>query len=81
MSPNRGLKIDEISSEPEGDIAWHGMLDLDPHVRRGYREIRVKFKVKGDADAAAIKELVQKSPVFDTLAYPVRIKVEVAKVE
>jgi uncharacterized OsmC-like protein len=76
----RGLNIEGISSELEGDIDLQGLLDIDPNVRSGYREIRVKFKVKGDADEATIQELVQKSPVFDTLSNPVRIKVEVEKV-
>lgn len=77
---SRGLNLEEISSEFEGDIDLHGLLDLDPKVRSGYREIRVKFKVKGDADEATIQELVRKSPVYDTLANPVRIKIEVEKV-
>lgn len=76
----RGLKIEEISSEYEGDIDLQGLLDLDPNVRSGYREIRVKFKVKGDPDEATIQELVRKSPVYDTLANPVRIKIDVEKV-
>jgi uncharacterized OsmC-like protein len=77
---SRGLNIEDISSEFEGDIDLHGLLDLDPNVRSGYREIRVKFKVKGDADEETIKELVQKSPVYNTLAEPVRIRIEVEKV-
>lgn len=77
---SRGLEIEEISSEFEGDIDLHGLLDLDPNIRSGYREIRVKFKVKGDADEATIQQLVRKSPVYDTLANPVRIKIEVEKV-
>jgi uncharacterized OsmC-like protein len=76
----RGLNIDAISSEYEGDIDLHGLLELDPNVRSGYREIRVKFKVKGDPDEATIQELLRKSPVYDTLANPVRIKIEVEKV-
>jgi NAD-specific glutamate dehydrogenase len=57
-----------------------GLLDLDPNVRPGYREIRVKFKVKGDLDEATVQELVRKSPVYDTLAHPVKIRIEVEKV-
>jgi uncharacterized OsmC-like protein len=76
----RGLNIEDVSSEFEGDIDLHGLLDLDPDVRSGYREIRVKFKVKGDVDEATVKELVRKSPVYDTLANPVKIKIEVEKV-
>jgi len=77
---SRGMKIEEIRSEYEGDIDLHGLLDLDPNVRAGYREIRVKFKVKGEVDEATVRELIRKSPVYDTLANPVKIKIEVEKV-
>jgi uncharacterized OsmC-like protein len=40
----------------------------------------VKFKVKGDVDEATVNELLRKSPVFDTLANPVNIKIAVEKV-
>jgi len=76
----RGLNIESIESQYEGDIDLHGLLDLDPRVRPGYREIRVKLRVKGDADEATIQELVRKSPVFDTLSNPVNIKIQVEKV-
>jgi uncharacterized OsmC-like protein len=76
----RGLKIDDIQSEFEGDIDLQGLLGTNPAVRSGYKEIRVKFKVKGDADEATIQELVRKSPVYDTLANPVKIKIEVERV-
>jgi len=79
-SAGRGLNLESVESEYEGDIDLHGLLDLDPNVRSGYREIRVKFRVKGDADEATIQELLRKSPVYDTLANPVKIKIEVEKV-
>jgi uncharacterized OsmC-like protein len=77
---SRGLNLESVESEYEGDIDLHGFLDLDPKVRPGFREIRVKFRVKGDADEATIQELLRKSPVYDTLANPVKIKIEVEKV-
>lgn len=76
----QGLKIEDISSEFEGDIDLQGLLGTDPKVRSGYREIRVKFRVRGDADEATIRDLVRKSPVYDTLANPVKIKIDVEKV-
>ena len=79
-SASRGLNLESIESEYEGDVDLQGFLDLDPNVRPGYREIRVKFRVKGDADEATIQELLHKSPVYDTLANPVKIKIEVEKV-
>ena len=77
---SRGLKIEDISSEYEGDIDLRGFLAIDPNVRPGYREIRVKLRVKGDVDEATVQELVRKSPVYDTLTNPVKIKIEVEKV-
>jgi len=79
-SAGRGLKVEDIQSEYEGDIDLQGLLGTDPKVRSGYREIRVKFRVKGDVDEATVQELVRKSPVYDTLANPVKIKIEVEKV-
>lgn len=79
-SAGRGLNIESIESQYEGDLDLRGLLDLDPKVRPGYREIRVKFKVKGDVDEQTVQELVRKSPVYDTLANPVKIKIEVEKV-
>lgn len=76
----RGLKIESIQSKFEGDIDLQGLLGTNPSVRCGYQEIRVKFKVKGDADEATIQELLRKSPVYDTLANPVKIVIEVEKV-
>src|SRR5512137_1761459 len=76
----RGLKIEDVQSEYEGDVDLRGFLDLDPKVRNGYREIRVKFKVKGDLDEATVRELLSKSPMYDTLSNPVRIKIEVETV-
>lgn len=75
-----GLNLEEVSSEFEGDIDLQGLLETDPTVRSGYREIRVKFKVKGDADEATIADLVRKSPVYDTLVNPVNIRIEVEKI-
>ena len=76
----RGLKIEDIQSEYEGDVDLRGFLDIDPKVRNGFSEIRVKFKVKGDLDEATVRELLSKSPVYDALANPVKIKIEVEKV-
>lgn len=76
----RGLKIEDIQSEYEGDVDLRGFLDIDPKVRNGFSEIRVKFKVKGDLDEATVRDLLNKSPVYDTLANPVKINIQVEKV-
>ena len=79
-SAAQGLNVQEIEMEQEGDVDLHGFLDLDPKVRNGYKEIRVKVRVKGDPDQNQIKELVKKSPVYDSLVNPLPVKITVEKI-
>src|SRR3954451_3544096 len=46
----RGITLTEIESSVEGDIDLLGILGLSESVRNGYENIRVHFRVKGDAD-------------------------------
>ncbi len=74
-----GLTLEGVTSEYEGDVDLNGFLGIREDVSKGYQEIRVKFKVKGDATEEQIKEIVQNSPVYDSLRRPVRIKIDVEK--
>jgi uncharacterized OsmC-like protein len=79
----RGIKIESIESHLEGDLDLRGFLGLDENVRNGYQGIEVKFKVKADAPAETIQELVKiaqrRSPVFDIVSNPVNVKVSIEK--
>jgi hypothetical protein len=46
----RGIKLEEVESELEGDIDLKGFLAISDKVRPGYQEIRVNFKVKTDIE-------------------------------
>jgi uncharacterized OsmC-like protein len=75
----RGIAIDELESEIEGDIDLRGFLGLAEDVPKGYTAIRVKFRVKADpSDLEMLRELVTFSPVFNTLIdnTPVDVMVE-----
>ena len=72
-----GIEIEGIESSYEGDIDLHGFLNLDPNVRRGYKEIRAQFKVKTDADREKLEELIKRSPVFDIVTNPTPVKVSI----
>lgn len=64
----RGIAIDELESELEGDIDLNGFLGLNANVPKGYTEIRAKFRVKADpADIDSIRALAEFSPVFNTI--------------
>ena len=72
-----GIKIDAVDSEYEGDIDLHGFLGLSEDVRPGYQNIRVNFKVKSDAPAEKLRELMKRSPVFDVVTNPVPVTISV----
>ncbi|HMP77362.1 MAG TPA: OsmC family protein [Kiritimatiellia bacterium] len=73
----QGIAIESIRSEVEGDLDLHGMFGLDPDVRAGFQEIRARLVIKTKGPKDAIRDLHRSSPVFDTLARPVPIKVDV----
>ena len=74
----RGIAIEELESELEGDIDLNGFLGLDANVPKGYTEIRAKFRVKADpADVDSIKALAEFSPVFNTITNAANVEVTV----
>jgi hypothetical protein len=73
----QGVEIESMRSEIEGDLDLQGMLGLDPDVRPGYQEIRAKLFIKTRGMPEDLQNLYRSSPVFDTLARPVPIRVQV----
>jgi uncharacterized OsmC-like protein len=75
----RGIKIEELESEVEGDIDLNGFLGLSNDVAKGYTSIRINYRVKADQkDIATLRSLASFSPVFNSLVdgVPVDISVE-----
>ena len=75
----RGYRIDSIESEYEGELDLQGFLGLRDDVRKGYQNIRVTFKVKGDIPEKVINELVRFSPVYDVVTNKVPVSIQVKK--
>jgi uncharacterized OsmC-like protein len=75
---SRGIEIEAVDSELEGDIDVRGFLGLSNDVRKGYHDIRVKMRVKSDAPSEQLLELAKFSPVYDVVAnsLPVHVVVE-----
>jgi len=74
----RGIEIEAVDSELEGDLDVRGFLGLSDEVRKGYREIRVNFRVKSTASSSTLSELAKFSPVYDIVSnsLPVEVRVE-----
>ena len=76
----RGIKIDELESELEGDLDLRGFLGLSKDVRKGYQNIRVNFKVKTDAENLnRLKALSKLSPVFDVTSNGTNVDVQIER--
>ena len=76
----RGIQIQELSTELEGDIDLQGLLALDETVTPGYREIRIKMDVKADCSDEELNDLLEfakaHSPVCNTVCRPVPVVIE-----
>ena len=74
----RGIHIEELESELEGDIDLRGFLGLADDVPKGFTEIRMNFKVKADVDnMEGLKRLTTYSPVFNTITQGANVDIEV----
>ena len=78
----RGITLRRVSSTVEGDIDLLGILGLSDEVRNGYRQIRVRFEVEGDAPREELVALVQRSrnrsAVYDVLANGTDVQIDVS---
>ena len=74
----RGIELEEVESELEGDLDLKGFMDLSDEVRPGYQEIRVNFKVKTDIEnVERLKALTKLSPVYDVVSNGTSVKVQI----
>jgi uncharacterized OsmC-like protein len=74
----RGIHIEELESELEGDIDLRGFLGLSNDLPRGFTDIRVKFKVKADVEnMERLKILAEYSPVYNTIIHGAKVAIQV----
>lgn len=77
----RGVTLHEVESTVEGDIDLLGIFGLSKSVRNGYQGIRISFRIRGDAPAEKLRELVEqsraRSAVFDVLTNGVPVQLAV----
>lgn len=76
----RGITIQSLSTELEGDIDLQGLLGLDDGVPAGYREIRIKVHIDADCNEDELADLLAfsqaHSPVCNTICRPVPVRIE-----
>jgi uncharacterized OsmC-like protein len=81
----RGIRIEEIESQLEGDIDVRGFLGLDQNVRNGYQNIRITLAIHADVTDEQLAELATLgpgfSPIFDSVANGVPISVRTERMK
>ena len=74
----KGIHIEELESELEGDLDLNGFLGLNPETPKGFTNIRVKFKVKTDAEnLKLLKRLSEFSPIYNTLIQGTKVDIDI----
>lgn len=78
----RQIALHSVETTVEGDIDLQGILGLDDKVRNGFGGIRASFRIRGDAPAEKLEQVVRqsvaRSAVFDVLANGVKVDVDIA---
>jgi uncharacterized OsmC-like protein len=74
VSEERGIDVQNVDVEIEGDLDPRKFLGADDDVRAGYQDLRVRIDVESDADDEALETLAaaveERCPVGDNVANP-----------
>jgi uncharacterized OsmC-like protein len=81
----RGIAIEQVETSLDGDLDLQGFLGLDPSVRNGYQQIRLKQRIKANVTDEQLRELSSLgptfSPVFDSITKGVPISVSTERMK
>jgi uncharacterized OsmC-like protein len=79
----KGIEVKKVESRSEGDLDLRGFLGISEDAKVGYRDIRVYFKIDApvsEEQKEKLLRLAQKnSPVYNTLAKPVKVSIQMDK--
>jgi uncharacterized OsmC-like protein len=78
----RGIQLRSVTATIEGQMNVLGILGADPDIRNGFEAITVRFAIDSDASRedleAVLAQSQKRSAVFDVVANPTKILVELA---
>jgi len=82
VAQNRKIQLRSVKATLEAGMDLQGILGIDSDVRNGFDGIKVTYFIDADATPEEIKSLVaqsqRRSAVFDIVANPTNVTVEVA---
>jgi uncharacterized OsmC-like protein len=81
VAQQRKIQLRSVRATVEAAMDLHGILGADPDVRNGFSDVKVSYEIDADASPADVQALVaqsqKRSAVFDILANPTNVTVEV----
>ena len=84
VAQNRDIQLNSVKATLEAPMDLAGILGIDSDVRNGFDGISVKYEIDADASeediAAIVAQSQKRSAVFDVIANPTNITVDVSKV-
>jgi uncharacterized OsmC-like protein len=76
----KGIKLDKVEMETEGELDLRGFLGIDKSVKPGYDEIHYKVRLKGNGSKEQYEEIhkavMGTSPNYWNIANPVKVSSE-----
>ena len=74
----RGITLESLAIETEGEIDLRGFLGVDPTMARGYENLRYKVSIKGNGTKQQFAEIhaavMATSPNFYNISHPVALE-------
>jgi uncharacterized OsmC-like protein len=78
----RGIQLRSVTAAIEGQMNVLGILGADPDIRNGFETVTVRFTIDADASPEDLQALIaqaqKRSAVFDIVANPTKVLVELA---
>jgi len=76
----KGIELEKVEMETEGELDLRGFLGLDKDVKPGYDEIHYKVHIKGDGTREQFEEVhkavMATSPNYWNMANPIKVRSE-----
>lgn len=77
LTAMKGITLESLEIESDGDLDLRGFLGLDPEVPAGYPEIRYQVRIRANGTEAQLREIhemvMATSPNYYNLSRPVKL--------
>ncbi|MBS1695047.1 MAG: OsmC family protein [Actinobacteria bacterium] len=82
IAQQRQIQLHSVQADIAAEHDLHGILGADPQIRNGFSGVKVTYRIDADATPEQIRAVVaqsqKRSAVYDMLANPTHVAVEVS---